>query len=120
MGKCTVFHTPPTHPLPLKISKQALGTSAFQDATMDTVLDLLLRFFANEATSVGFPELLVPVHVAIRGYLKECKNPKLHKSLKDALDKLEQNSKYVTSQRATLQATPREAAKIVSRSVGTL
>lgn len=84
---------------------------------MDTLVDLLLRFFASEACSIGFPELLVPAGVLIRGYLKDCKNPKVAKNLKQALDRLEHNSNYVLSKRTQLSATPRDSAKVVSRKV---
>lgn len=84
---------------------------------MDTLVDLLLRFYASEATSVGFPELLCPAAVLIRKFLKTAKNGKICKQLRQVLDRLEDNEKFITTKRAQLDAAPRDTAKIVSENV---
>ena len=86
---------------------------AFQEATMDAVLDNLIWFFKIEARSIGFPELLVPVGVVLREFNKSAKNIKLKKSVKTALQQFDANAKYITQQRSTLSASPRDLAQVV-------
>ncbi|PVD37074.1 hypothetical protein C0Q70_04067 [Pomacea canaliculata] len=85
----------------LKFSKTQLQEKAFKDALIDQLFELMLDNLHVHAHSVAFPELVVPLVVQLRDFLKKCKVTTYCKQLKQILDKVEETAKFITAKRRT-------------------
>lgn len=54
----------------IKVTKSALQTKAFQDATIHHVQSYLLEYFSIHSKSPGFPDLIVPAVVHLKSFAK--------------------------------------------------
>ena len=95
----------------LKIGKKQLPTPQFQDAVVTSVCNLAVKFYAAIATSISFPECVYPDTVRLRKWIKGCKAKHVIKKLKPILEKIEENSQFITAARANVTFSPKDASK---------
>ena len=95
----------------LKIGKKQLPTPQFQDAVVTSVCNLAVKFYAAIATSISFPECVYPDIVRLRKWIKGSKAKHVIRKLKPILEKIEENSEYITAARANVTFSPKDSAK---------
>ena len=75
----------------------------YRNAIVRNSYEVLLDYFASQSHRIGFPELAFPPVFRIKKFLKEkCKNPEDHRLLKQVVDKIEENSKFITDKRTSV------------------
>ncbi len=91
----------------IKANSAYLGTKRYQEGISEQIIDLAGEIFVIHAKSVAFPELAIPAIIAFKRHTKLNKvNVKFNKQLQNLIQKLEQNSKFVTEKRSSVSFGP--------------
>ncbi|XP_054258390.1 nucleolar complex protein 2 homolog [Macrosteles quadrilineatus] len=83
----------------LRVSKAGLGENGFRDAIIEQVYQLLLEYCAGESHRISFPDVIVPAVIQLRSFVKECRVGKYSQKLRQVLAKMEENGKFVETER---------------------
>ena len=73
--------------------------SASKDGVVDEFYSSTIKYLDVESSSIGFPELVVPAIVQLKKFLKNSKELNYNKRLKHLLDKIKENSEFISNKR---------------------
>ncbi|KAL7419909.1 Nucleolar Complex 2 protein [Cryptotrichosporon argae] len=83
----------------------------YQEGLADELVFLLADYCAVVSDSIAFPELVLPVVVALRRHLKRAKaSPKANAAVKTLVDRLEASRAWTESRRRDVGFAPRDRA----------
>ncbi|MPC17800.1 Nucleolar complex protein 2 [Portunus trituberculatus] len=83
----------------LRLSRSEMSESGFKDGVVDQVYNGIINYLSVEAASIGFPELVVPLVLQLKAFMKKCKVPNYNKKMKHLLEKIKENQEFIESKR---------------------
>ncbi|XP_061162490.1 nucleolar complex protein 2 homolog [Saccostrea echinata] len=83
----------------LKFSKAQLQEKAFKDGLIDQLYEILLDQLHIHASSIGFPELVLPGIIQLRDFMKKCKIANYCKQIKQIVEKVDENIRFINNRR---------------------
>ncbi|KAJ0181981.1 hypothetical protein K1T71_002703 [Dendrolimus kikuchii] len=86
----------------LRLGKSQLSENGFKDSVIERLYALLLEYTANESHSIAFPDITLLAVVQIKQFLKTCSVSNYTKKLRQLLEKIEENAKFVERERAKI------------------
>ena len=83
----------------LRMSKSQLQENGFKDNVIDSIYKLVLENAAKDSHTIYFPDLYVPCVIQLKAFLKKCHVANYCRKMKQLLDKIEENRKYIEAER---------------------
>ncbi|CAF1093257.1 unnamed protein product [Didymodactylos carnosus] len=83
----------------LKLSKLQMEDRAYKDGLMDQLYELFILYLVNYSYHFSFPELIFPVVLKFKSFLKTCQIQNFCKVIKGLLEKLQENAKVIEDRR---------------------
>jgi len=105
----------------LKLSTSQLKEKSYRDSTIDQIYDLLVKFFNSQAHTIAFCEMAVPTVMLLKKFIKECQTQSYCKILRQVIEKVDEHSKFINSQRTKVNfaVTDCDAVKIWETNINT-
>lgn len=98
----------------IRANQQYLGTKVYQDGLTEQFVELTAEFFVLYCKNVAFPELATPAIISLRRFTKKSKNAKFNKQLGQLVEKLAENSKFITSKRSNIEYGPSNKQEVAN------
>jgi nucleolar complex protein 2 len=105
----------------IRAPKSYLRTRIYQDGVLEQVAELLGEFFVLWTKHIAFPELSVPIVVALKRWLKQVssrssgnRNTKMNQQILLLVQKVESNARWIEERRVNVTYAPRNRAEVGS------
>ncbi|XP_043580672.1 nucleolar complex protein 2 homolog [Bombus pyrosoma] len=83
----------------LRMSKSQLQENGFKDNVVDSIYKLILENAAKDSHTVYFPDLYISCIIQLKAFLKKCHIANYCRKMKQLLDKIVENRKYIETER---------------------
>nr|CAG4649164.1 EOG090X02MG [Scapholeberis mucronata]SVE93503.1 EOG090X02MG [Scapholeberis mucronata] len=84
----------------LRVSQSQMGESGYRDAVIDMLYDNLLETLQSQSHSSAFPEIVLPLVLQLKQFIKKCPLANYSKKMKQLLEKVQETARFVEKQRA--------------------
>ncbi|XP_075992491.1 nucleolar complex protein 2 [Anticarsia gemmatalis] len=84
----------------LRLAKSQLMENGFKDSVIERLYGLLLEYTANESHTIAFPDIALLAVIQLKQFMKTCSVSNYTKKMRQLLDKIEENSKFIERERA--------------------
>ncbi|XP_063376452.1 nucleolar complex protein 2 homolog [Cydia fagiglandana] len=86
----------------LRLAKSQLMENGFKDSVIERIYGLLLEYMANQSHSIAFPDLSLLAIIQIKQFLKTCSVSNYTKKLRQLLEKIEENCRFIERERSKI------------------
>lgn len=86
----------------LRLAKSQLMENGFKDSVIERIYGLLLEYMANQSHSIAFPDLSLLAIIQLKQFLKTCSVSNYTKKLRQLLEKIEENSRFIERERSKI------------------
>ncbi|CAH2067088.1 unnamed protein product, partial [Iphiclides podalirius] len=86
----------------LRLAKSQLSENGFKDAVIERIYALLLEYTANESHNIAFPDISLLAILQIKQFLKSCNVSNYTKKLRQLMEKIEENSRFIERERSKI------------------
>jgi len=90
----------------IKVKNTVVGTQGYSFCSFEELHDLLIDSMAVQSRAVAFPEISLPVVVALKKFMKKCKVANFNRSIAVVVDKIAENSKFINEARRKIDVSP--------------
>ncbi|XP_038212121.1 uncharacterized protein LOC119832495 [Zerene cesonia] len=98
----------------LRLAKSQLAENGFKDSVIDRVYALLLEYTASQSHSISFPDMSLLAVLQMKQFLKTCSVANYTKKIRQLLEKIEENSKFIEKERAKISFSLHENKMIAA------
>ncbi|XP_011703942.1 PREDICTED: nucleolar complex protein 2 homolog [Wasmannia auropunctata] len=98
----------------LRMSKSQLVENGFKDSIIETVYRFILEDAANESHKIYFPDVYIPCIIQLKAFLKKCRVATYCKKIKQLLNMIEENRKYIEAERIKIPIDLKNTAEITN------
>ncbi|XP_037960444.1 nucleolar complex protein 2 homolog [Teleopsis dalmanni] len=96
----------------LRLNKSQLAENGFRDEVVEQICALLLEYCAYESASLAFSDLVVPSVVHLKAYIKDCRNANYSRKLKQLLDKIQENQRFIDQERRKINFSLKDLVQV--------
>ncbi|XP_014238035.1 nucleolar complex protein 2 homolog [Trichogramma pretiosum] len=96
----------------LRASKSQLSENGFKDALIENIYELILEITAIESHRAYFPDFVLQLNIKLRAFHKKCRVANYSRKIKQLLEKIEENSRFIMSERATVTLNLKNTAEV--------
>uniref|UniRef100_M4C2C6 Nucleolar complex protein 2 homolog n=1 Tax=Hyaloperonospora arabidopsidis (strain Emoy2) TaxID=559515 RepID=M4C2C6_HYAAE len=96
----------------VKLSKTALDAKRVHDQIIVRLFELLQRECDVYKFSVAFPELVVPLQLALNKFMHACAIPKWKAQARGLSDSIKRRAEWIRSKRSGLELSPKDTAQL--------
>jgi len=87
----------------LRCSKSDIQQNVYRDEIVENIYSLLLEYMAILSYNIAYPELSVLAVVHLKKYIKKSKNVNYKNKLRQLMEKIVENSTFITNERNKIQ-----------------
>ncbi|XP_012536796.1 nucleolar complex protein 2 homolog [Monomorium pharaonis] len=98
----------------LRMSKSQLVENGFKNNIIETIYRYILENAANESHKIYFPDVYIPCIIQLKAFLKKCHVATYCKKMKQLLNMIEENRKYIETERAKITIDLKNTAEITN------
>lgn len=98
----------------LRVSKSQLIEKGFKDSIIETIYKLILEHAAVESYKIYFPDLYIPCIIQLKAFLKKCHIATYCKKMKQLLNMIEENGKYIETERTKVTIDLRNMGEVTN------
>ncbi|XP_063358327.1 nucleolar complex protein 2 homolog [Cydia amplana] len=98
----------------LRLAKSQLMENGFKDSVIERIYGLLLEYMANQSHSIAFPDLSLLAVIQIKQFLKTCSVSNYTKKLRQLLEKIEENSRFIERERSKISFSLSDSKLVVA------
>lgn len=96
----------------LRLNKAQLSQNGFRDEVIEQIYALCLEYLSHESNSIAYCELVTSTISNIKAYLKTCRSANHSRKLKQLVEKIQDNYKFIEERRLKMTHELKEAQKI--------
>ncbi|XP_023247323.1 nucleolar complex protein 2 homolog isoform X2 [Copidosoma floridanum] len=84
----------------LRVSKSQSRENVYKDALIENIYEITLENAAKDSSAIYFPDQYVFAVLELKGFLKKCKVANYCRKMKQLLEKIEENRKFIITERS--------------------
>jgi len=86
----------------LRVSNAQQNENGFKDVLIDSIYGSLLEYLSTESHSLCFADIVLPVSICLKKFLKQNKVANFCRKMRQVVDKIEENVKFIENEKKAI------------------